>query len=206
MAPEQISGREVDGRTDQYSLACVAFQLLTGEVPFRQEQLPAMIYAHLSAPPPSLVSRRPDLPVAVDQVVAKAMAKTAEKRSESCGDFADALREALGLTAYHRRSSADTPSHPLPTAPPSAASASSDMLADRATDSQPDQRPASAACRPVARRPRSRRATSPALVDPAARERARLSRWRSGLSIRCLAAATPAAGRCGYDAPSADRH
>jgi Protein kinase domain/Domain of unknown function (DUF4397)/WD domain, G-beta repeat len=132
MAPEQISGREVDGRTDQYSLACVAFQLLTGEVPFRQEQLPAMIYAHLSAPPPSLVSRRPDLPVAVDQVMAKAMAKTAEKRYESCGDFADALREALGLTAYHRRSSAGAPSHP----PLSAAS--SDVLADPATDAGPD--------------------------------------------------------------------
>ena len=102
----------MDGRADQYSLACVAFQLLTGEVPFRQEQLPAMIYAHLSAPPPSLVSRRPDLPAAVDQVMAKAMAKTAEKRYESCGDFADALREALGLTAYHRRSSASAPSYP----------------------------------------------------------------------------------------------
>ena len=132
MAPEQISGREVDGRADQYSLACVAFQLLTGEVPFRQEQLPAMIYAHLSAPPPSLVSRRPDLPAAVDQVMAKAMAKTAEKRYESCGDFADALREALGLTAYHRRSSAGAPSYP----PPSAASPG--VLADPATDSGPD--------------------------------------------------------------------
>ena len=132
MAPEQITGQEVDGRTDQYSLACVAFQLLTGEVPFRQEQLPAVIYAHLSVPPPSLVSRRPDLPVAVDQVVAKAMAKTAEKRYESCGDFADALREALGLTAYHRRSSAGAPPRP----PPSATS--SNVLADVATDSGPD--------------------------------------------------------------------
>ena len=131
MAPEQITGRDVDGRTDQYSLACVAFQLLTGEVPFGREQLPAVIYAHLSVPPPSLVSLRPDLPAAVDQVVAKAMAKTAEKRYESCGDFADALRDALGLTAYHRRSSAS--------APPSATS--SDALADLTTDSGPDRGP-----------------------------------------------------------------
>jgi len=114
MAPEQISGRDVDGRTDQYSLACVAFQLLTGEVPFGREQLPAVIYAHLSDPPPSLVSRRPDLPAAVDQVVAKAMAKTPEKRYESCGDFADALRAALGLASYHRRSSTDAIAAPPP--------------------------------------------------------------------------------------------
>jgi serine/threonine-protein kinase len=120
MAPEQISGRVADGRTDQYSLACVTFQLLTGEVPFQRDQLPAVIYAHLSAPPPSLVSRRPDLPAAVDQVVAKAMAKTAEKRYESCGDFADALREALGLLPYISRGSAAAPDHPRPeiTAPP----------------------------------------------------------------------------------------
>jgi serine/threonine protein kinase len=128
MAPEQISGRDVDGRTDQYSLACVAFQLLTGEVPFGREQLPAVIYAHLSAPLPSLVSKRSDLPAGVDQVVAKAMAKTPEKRYESCGDFADALREALGLTAYHRRDSATAPPYAL----------SSDALADLTTDAGPD--------------------------------------------------------------------
>jgi len=114
MAPEQISGRVVDGRTDQYSLACLTFQLLTGEVPFQRDQLPAVIYAHLSVPPPSLVSRRPDLPAAVDQVVAKAMAKTAEKRFQSCGDFADALREALGLVPYISRGSAAASGHRQP--------------------------------------------------------------------------------------------
>ena len=139
MAPEQISGRSVDGRTDQYSLACVAFQLLTGAVPFQRDQLPAVIYAHLSEPPPSLVSRRPDLPAAVDQVVAKAMAKTAEKRYESCGDFADALREALGVTSYHRRSSASAPPSLLPHPPPP--DASSDALVDRTIDSGPDSWP-----------------------------------------------------------------
>jgi serine/threonine-protein kinase len=109
MAPEQISGRPVDGRADQYSLACVTVQLLTGTLPFERDQLPSLIYAHLSVPPPSLVERRPDLPPAVDQVVAKAMAKTPEKRYESCGDFADALREALGLAPYHRRGPVTAP-------------------------------------------------------------------------------------------------
>jgi serine/threonine protein kinase len=120
MAPEQISGQPVDGRTDQYSLACVTVQLLTGTVPFQRDSLPAVIYAHLTVPPPSLLSFRPDLPARVDQVVAKAMAKAADKRYDSCGDFADALRAALGLTPYHRRSSALTPPPSPPPDPPAA--------------------------------------------------------------------------------------
>jgi serine/threonine protein kinase/Tol biopolymer transport system component len=148
MAPEQISGRGVDGRTDQYSLACVAFQLLTGALPFHRDQLAAVIYAHLSVPPPSLVSRRPDLPAAVDPVVAKAMAKTTEKRYESCGDFADALREALGVTSYHRRSSASAPPSLPPQPPPY--TASPDALPDLTIDSGPDSWPPGAGQTPEA--------------------------------------------------------
>ncbi len=122
MAPEQIAGRSVDGRADQYSLACVTVQLLTGRVPFERDQVHAVIYAHLSVPPPSLVERRPDLPAAVDQVVAKAMAKVPEKRFESCGDFADALRDALGLASYHRRDITAAPSSPSPASAPAAPS------------------------------------------------------------------------------------
>ena len=121
MAPEQISGQPVDGRTDQYSLACVTVQLLTGTVPFQRDSVPALIYAHLALAPPSLVALRSDLPAAVDQVVAKAMAKTAEKRFGTCGDFADALREALGLASYHRHASKTAPPQSLPPDPPSPA-------------------------------------------------------------------------------------
>ena len=99
-APEQIQGRAVDGRADQYALACVAFQLLTGALPFERDQGMAVLLAHLSEPPPSLVERRPDLPAAADQVLARALAKAPEKRYASCRDFADALREALGLAPY----------------------------------------------------------------------------------------------------------
>lgn len=99
-SPEQISGRDVDGRADQYALGCVAYALLTGSVPFRREVPMAVLYAHLSAPPPRVTAVRPDLPQAVDQVIARAMAKEPDDRYGSCGEFADALREALGVESY----------------------------------------------------------------------------------------------------------
>ena len=101
-APEQIRGLAVDGRTDQYALACVTYELLTGVVPFERDQDVAVLLAHLSVPPPPLASRRPDLPGAAGQVLATAMAKAPEERYESCGAFAGALREALGLPGYDR--------------------------------------------------------------------------------------------------------
>jgi YVTN family beta-propeller protein len=120
-APEQIQGLAVDGRADQYALACVAYQLLAGAVPFERDQGMAVLFAHLSAPPPSLVARRPDLPGAVDQVLARALAKAPEKRFGSCRDFAEALREALGLALDLPAETAPAPGPPQPpvASPPS---------------------------------------------------------------------------------------
>jgi hypothetical protein len=99
-APEQIRGLAVDGRADQYLLACVAFQLLTGSVPFERDQGMAVLLAHLSEPPPALVARRPGLPAAADRVLARALAKDPRQRYPSCAEFADALREALVVAPY----------------------------------------------------------------------------------------------------------
>jgi serine/threonine protein kinase len=110
-APEQIRGLAVDGRTDQYALACVAFQLLTGMPPFGRDQGMAVLLAHLSEPPPLLAARRAGLPAAANAVLARGMAKVPEKRYESCTDFADALREALGLAPYHS-AAGPAPGHP----------------------------------------------------------------------------------------------
>jgi serine/threonine protein kinase len=99
-APEQINGQTVDGRADQYALGCVAYTLLCGSVPYRREVPMAVLYAHLSAAPPQVTAARPDLPAAVDQVLARGLAKAPEDRYDSCGDFADALREALGVEPY----------------------------------------------------------------------------------------------------------
>src|SRR5271170_4393987 len=62
--------------------------------------LGTVVYAHLSAPPPSLASRRPDLSSAADEVLARAMAKAPQDRYPTCREFADALRQAFGLDAY----------------------------------------------------------------------------------------------------------
>jgi Protein kinase domain len=100
IAPEQIEGKAVDGRADEYALACAAFELLTGAPPFRRDEAMAVMYAQLSEPPPLLTSRRPDLPPAADQVFARALAKAPEDRYPSCREFADALRAAFGLQPY----------------------------------------------------------------------------------------------------------
>jgi serine/threonine protein kinase len=100
MSPEQIAGRPVDGRADQYALACSAFELLAGAPPFRRDEPTAVMYAQLSEPPPPLTSRRPGLPPAVDGVLSRALAKAPGDRYASCGQFADALREALGFQPY----------------------------------------------------------------------------------------------------------
>ncbi len=114
-APEQIRGRPADGRTDQYALACAAFELLTGAPPFHHEEATAVMYAHLSEPPPPVTSRRAGLPPAVDQVVARALAKVPADRYASCQEFADALLQALGTLSPSSplgASDGPAPSHP----------------------------------------------------------------------------------------------
>jgi serine/threonine protein kinase len=100
-SPEQIRGQQVDARTDEYALACVAFALLSGKPPFHRNEAMAVMYAHLSAPPPMLTSLRPGLPPEVDEIMRRALAKAPDDRYPSCGEFADALRIALGLRRYN---------------------------------------------------------------------------------------------------------
>jgi serine/threonine protein kinase len=97
MAPEQVEGHDVDGRADLYALACTAFEMLTGQPPFRRDQNFAVLWAQLSAPAPSLTALRPDLPPAVDQVVATALSESPGDRYQTCTAFAKALRAACGL-------------------------------------------------------------------------------------------------------------
>jgi DNA-binding beta-propeller fold protein YncE len=110
VAPEQIEGRPVDGRTDQYGLACAAFELLTGAPPFRRRDSVSVMYAQLNEPPPPVGPRRPDLPAAVDAVIGRALAKSAADRYATCREFATALQRALGPGVGGRDSA---PQHPV---------------------------------------------------------------------------------------------
>ncbi|OKH82038.1 hypothetical protein EB75_13920 [Mycobacterium sp. ST-F2] len=91
-APEQLRGEAMDGRTDQYALACTAFQLLTGNPPYADSNPAVVITKHVTAPAPSLGEHRPELRD-LDPVLARAMSKTPAGRFGSCSEFAHALEQ-----------------------------------------------------------------------------------------------------------------
>ncbi|MFE3319835.1 ADP-ribosylglycohydrolase family protein [Nocardia sp. NPDC059195] len=94
-SPEQLSSAPLDGRGDQYSLACTVFRLLTGTGPFDAPNPATVMLGHLNTPPPAASTRRATLPTAVDAVLSKAMAKDPAHRFPTCIAFATALTEAL---------------------------------------------------------------------------------------------------------------
>ena len=94
-SPEQLQGLAVDGRSDQYSLACTAYALLTGRAPFADSSAARVISNQLNAPLPSVLGRRPDVVPAVDGVLARATAKNPAHRFGTSSEFAAALASAL---------------------------------------------------------------------------------------------------------------
>jgi YVTN family beta-propeller protein len=103
VAPEQIRGDEIDGRADQYALACLLFECLTGSLPFRRDSEVATIFAHLEETPPGASDRGRDLPPELDGVLARGMAKDPADRYESCDALVAAARAAVGLDAEPAR-------------------------------------------------------------------------------------------------------
>ena len=97
-APEQLMGSGIDGRADQYALGCTAFHLLTGSAPYQDSSPAVVITQHLSAPPPSIGERRPDL-ADLNAVVTRVLAKSPADRYPSCSDFAAALTGQPGVGA-----------------------------------------------------------------------------------------------------------
>jgi len=95
VAPEQIEGGRVDARTDIYSLGCLVYHCLTGELPFARDTDVAVIYAHLSEEPPRITSVRPELPGGLDAVIAKALEKAPERRFQTCADLMSAARSVI---------------------------------------------------------------------------------------------------------------
>lgn len=97
-APEQLMGKVLDGRADQYALACTAFHLLTGGPPFSNTNPAVVIGNHLSSPPPRMADLRADL-APLDAALGMGMAKEPFQRFDTCRDFAKALADSGGRTA-----------------------------------------------------------------------------------------------------------
>lgn len=92
VAPEQLLGKPLDGRADQYALAATAFHLLTGAPPFQDSNRAVVISQHLGTPPPRISDRRPEL-AHLDAVLARALAKDPSERYPTCLEFARALTQ-----------------------------------------------------------------------------------------------------------------
>src|SRR3954464_7767751 len=119
VAPEQIEGKELDRRTDVYSLGCVFYECLAGTPPFRRESDMAVMWAHMQEPPPRVTERRPDLPSALDGVIATALAKRKDDRFPSASSFAAAARAAIerGTVAQTPSLAVTSPQAQAPPAP-----------------------------------------------------------------------------------------
>jgi serine/threonine-protein kinase len=114
-APEQLRGEPLDGRTDQYALACTAFDLLTGSPPYVDSNPAVIITKHVAAPIPSLGERRRELAL-LDPVLARALAKAPADRFASCQDFARELNYLLSPPSgqVHRSPPPPPPSRHAP--------------------------------------------------------------------------------------------
>jgi serine/threonine protein kinase len=110
VAPEQLLGKPLDGRADQYALAATTFYLLTGAPPFQDSNRAVVVSHHLSTPPPRISERRPDL-AHLDAVLARALAKDPSERYPNCVDFAQALTQqgsGRDVAAPHPQSGSQT--------------------------------------------------------------------------------------------------
>ncbi len=170
MSPEQAWGEEVDYHTDHYSLAVVAYEMLSGQVPFSGTTPHAVLYKQIHEPPPPIRQRCPGLPDGVETVLARALAKEPGMRYATVGAFVDALDQALTKGVVAGRTTV---------APP--AEAPTMISGDREVSLPPDER------RPSAPPARPRQAPS---AKPVRSVRRPLPRWiwvLGGLAVLLLA-------------------
>jgi CHASE2 domain-containing sensor protein/predicted Ser/Thr protein kinase len=97
LAPEQIRGEAVGASADIYALAGLLHRCLTGEVPYPRENDAAKLWAQVNAPPPAPSRVRPGLPLTIDEVIARGMAKDPAARFQSAAELAHACARALGV-------------------------------------------------------------------------------------------------------------
>ena len=147
MSPEQVQGRVIDGRADQFSLAVIAYELLTGEKPFISDYLPTLLYKIVSEEPIAPQRLNPSLGQQVEQVLRKAMAKDPAGRYETCTDFVNALIAACNAKKNWRPLPRGA-SQSLPTVATTGGASAAVSPAQKAEEKQ-----ASAPALPPARKP-----------------------------------------------------
>ena len=109
MSPEQIRGKEIDGRSDIYSLGIVFFEMITGRKPYTANTPIELSMQHLHDPIPKGKQYVRDLPSEVEQVLVKAMAKNPEERFQSMNAFASALEKLGGISSSRLKTGQDMP-------------------------------------------------------------------------------------------------
>ena len=173
VAPEQIQGHAIDGRADIYSLGCVLYEMLTGEVAYPKDGDIAKLWAHISNPPPRPSATRPDLVPAFDDVVARATAKDPADRYATAGEMAAAAREAIALQQQAQSGGAVAPpsnfgaaAPPAPTPPPSLVPVAPESWAGTPPSTPASAPPSGASMPPVA--PYTQASAQPAAPPPAA--------------------------------------
>jgi len=193
MAPEQVTGGEVGPAADRYSLATIAYELLTGAYPFDEQGVLEMLYAHVHREPPPPSSRNPELGPAVDAIILRGLAKRPNERWHTCEAFVAAL--ATALNASPSTAAEGTTAIPRAhTVPPSKARAEAAHDRVAATDVLA---PALPATRPV-RAPVSPERTVAVGPPVAGVKRSRRTPYAIGAAL--LIAFLLIAGYCGYKA------
>ena len=130
MSPEQALGeREVDGRSDLYSLGVVGYHMLAGDTPFKAGNTPAMLVKHVSERPRPIRERRPEVPAYLAVAIDRALAKKPDDRWADAAEFRDALDGAMTAPPKGRRLSSAVAADPImPPAPPIAAPVAAPQL------------------------------------------------------------------------------
>jgi serine/threonine-protein kinase len=103
MSPEQVLGNPVDGRADIYALGIVLYRLLSGQLPFSNDSVTALINAHVDMPIPDIRSVKNNIPAVWQEVVSKAMAKDPKDRYATASDFARDVAEVVSGKWYLRK-------------------------------------------------------------------------------------------------------
>ncbi|MFI1050735.1 serine/threonine-protein kinase [Streptomyces griseoruber] len=158
LSPEQLTGRPVDGRSDQYSSGCLLYELLTGRPPFVGDSPFAVMHQHISQEPLVPSRLRPQIPAAVDALVLRTLAKDREERLGSAAELREALAQTLAalsapVTAPARQAAAPVPAAPpappAPTVPPARTSAGPQAGPGHTTLARQETRTAPTPPRPV---------------------------------------------------------